>query len=166
MNAHLPASLLLGGAILLVGSIGTAAEPAKPKPPATITQSGMGSTPQLAGETFKLSRDGKREFAPRGSDSGVPGVSSYLVAQGSPSFVPFKRTTKVNIPDTVQLLFMARTAPVRIELKVRGKGLTLNQRWEANLKKLFEAFDRDSDGYLNRHEAERIFSKNGTPQQS
>lgn len=107
----------------------------------------------------KPARDGKPEFAPRGADSGVPGVQSYFLPAAGPKFVPFKRTGKPVIPDTLQLVFLARTQPVRVELKVTGTGSTLAERWEANLKALFTAFDRDGDGYLNRHEAERIFSK-------
>ena len=107
----------------------------------------------------KPARDGKRPFSPRGCDCGVTGVPSYFQFLGRPKFVAFKRPAKPAIPDTLQLVLLARTHPVRVELKVTGTGATLAERWEANMKALFAAFDRDDDGHLNRHEAERIFSK-------
>ena len=113
-----------------------------------------------AGDDAKPARDGKREFAPRGADSGVPGVQTYFQPAASPKFVPFKRTSKPVVPDTIQLVFLARTHPVRVELKVTGGKESLAGRWESNLKALFAAFDRDGDGHLNRHEVERTFSKN------
>lgn len=113
-----------------------------------------------AGDDTKPARAGKREFAPRGADAGVPGVFSYFQPAAGPKFVPFKRAARPVLQDTVQLVFLARTHPVRVELRVTGPAGTLAERWEANLKSLFATFDRDADGVLNRHEAERIFSKN------
>lgn len=106
-----------------------------------------------------VARDGKRAFAPRGADAGVSGVFSYFQPAAGPKFVPFKRTSRPTFQDAVQLLFLSRSHPVRVELRMTGTTGTLAERWETNLKNLFAAFDRDGDGFLNRYEAERIFSK-------
>ena len=66
----LPALLIAGVGVLL----GTGVRAADPKPD-TRPHSGVAGF--QAGD-FQTARDGKREFAPRGSDSGAPGETTSV----------------------------------------------------------------------------------------
>ncbi len=72
----------------------------------------------------------------------------------------FKRGKLAPIPDVVELVFLARTRPVRVQLKLTEENKPIREKWEATFRELFAGFDRDRDGFLNQHEVEFIFSKN------
>lgn len=74
--------------------------------------------------------------------------------------VPYLRPKKLGSSEAFEFVFFARTRPVRIRVVALHDGNKVQSKWEEILKTLFEAFDRDHDGRLNRYEAELIFSKN------
>jgi Ca2+-binding EF-hand superfamily protein len=96
------------------------------------------------------------QYRPRAdSFSLIPPKAGELVQQVP--FVAFKREWTYEAPK-VTILFLARTRPIRIEATFDYEGKSPAERWNATLKTLFAAFDRDGDGTLNRHEAELIFT--------
>lgn len=135
--------------VLGVAAFASAADPAKP--------SGGVSAP--AGQP--LSRGSPKPSRPRG-DAFLAGVGSWetSVARVLP---PFPQTV-VTIPDTLEVVFFARQRPIRVRIAVRTAGKTLAARWEENLRKLFAAVDRDSDGFLNRYEVDYMFPVSGMSQ--
>ena len=71
---------------------------------------------------------------------------------------PYVDTEPLAVPDTLEVVFYARSRPVRIRIVVSAGEKSFIQSWDATLKALFAVFDRDRDGYLNRYELEQIFS--------
>lgn len=108
----------------------------------------------------KLARGGKRTTRPR-ADSFVPGMPAAEGPTVRRVLPPFTGGTAVAFPDTLEVVFFSNTRPVRVRVTVRLDGKPLSAAWDAHLRKLFAAFDRDGDGYLNRYECEQIFSARG-----
>jgi Ca2+-binding EF-hand superfamily protein len=110
-----------------------------------------------------LARGGARPTRPRG-DAFVPG---QLPVEGPPAARvrgPFRADEVASFPDRMDVVFYAKPRPVRVQVSIRTDGKPMAERWEAHLKKLFAAFDRDGDGYLNRYELEHIFPLDGMRQ--
>jgi Ca2+-binding EF-hand superfamily protein len=68
------------------------------------------------------------------------------------------------IRDHMEIVFHARPRPVRIQVVVRTQGQPLLGRWEKHLRTLFDSFDRDGDGLLNRYETDLIYPPEGVQQ--
>ncbi len=64
-------------------------------------------------------------------------------------------------PDTLSIVYLANARPVVVKATIRVDGQSLSEMWHAHLRKLFAAFDRDKNGFLNAAEVENIFSPNG-----
>jgi Ca2+-binding EF-hand superfamily protein len=105
----------------------------------------------------KLER-GIRQFTPK-ADAFVPGAVPHFRAELLPKTGVFRRDATAVVQNQYEVLFLARTRPVRIRIIGKTAGQTLYERFEAHLKELFAAYDRDQDGALNRYEAELIISK-------
>jgi Ca2+-binding EF-hand superfamily protein len=61
------------------------------------------------------------------------------------------------ISDDVQdVVFLGRSRPLLIRLHLTIDGKPAAARWEAFLRRLFDYFDRDGDGVLNKAEADRV----------
>jgi Ca2+-binding EF-hand superfamily protein len=73
-------------------------------------------------------------------------------------------TDAAPIRDHMEIVFHARPRPVRVRVVVRMQGRPLADRWDAQLRKLFDFFDRDGDGLLNRYETELIYPPEGLRQ--
>ncbi len=104
----------------------------------------------------------KVDRAPFGqrADAAVPNLQAFGAPALARRSTPFVRPPREAMADRFEVVFFARTRPVRIRIVTLHEGKTLTVKWEETLKTLFAAFDRDGDGRLNRHEAELIFSKN------
>lgn len=127
----------------------TLAAPAQAQPPAAAV-----ALPVASGKI----EPGSRPFTPR-ADAFVPGTRPHFLDQAGLVPPPFKRSAADKVPDTFELLFFARNRPVRVRVIATVAGKSLTERFEAHLKELFAAADRDRDGYLNRYEVELIYSK-------
>jgi Ca2+-binding EF-hand superfamily protein len=94
-------------------------------------------------------------------DAVVPGLPGEERPPMAVNRRPFRRAKPAAVPDTVELVFFANARPVRAAATVRLNGKPLGQVWEDHLHALFAGFDRDRDGWLNRYEAEHVFSARG-----
>ncbi len=103
----------------------------------------------------------KVERSPFGkqADALVPNLQAFSENSLAKRSVPFVRTARETPADQFEIVFFARTRPVRIRITALHGGKPVLAKWEETLKTLFKAFDRDGDGKLNRQEAELIFSK-------
>ncbi|MEO2088233.1 MAG: EF-hand domain-containing protein [Gemmataceae bacterium] len=114
-------------------------------------------TPLVAADPGKLER-GVRQYTPKG-DAFAPGTLPFFRSELQRQAGPFKRDPSATVQDTYEVLFLARTRPVRIRVVTKVAGGSLNERFEKHLKELFAAFDRDGDGALNRYEAELVYAR-------
>jgi Ca2+-binding EF-hand superfamily protein len=87
----------------------------------------------------------------------VPGQLPVEAPPAARVLPPFCPDAAASFPDRVDVIFYARSRPVRVKVAIRTGGKPLAARWEQHLRKLYIAFDRDGDGFLNRHELEHIF---------
>lgn len=99
-----------------------------------------------------------RQFTPR-ADAFVPGTRPHFLDQATLVGPPFRRSEAARVTDTFEMVFLARTRPVRVRIVAQVTGQSLNERFEKHLRDMFAAFDRDGDGTLNRYECELVFSK-------
>lgn len=104
----------------------------------------------------------KVQHAPFGklAEASVPNLQPFDSKPLGKRSVPYLRPKRIGPSPAFEFVFFARTRPVRIRVVALHDGKTVESKWEETLKTLFEAFDRDHDGRLNRCEAELIFSKN------
>ncbi|MBX3397108.1 MAG: EF-hand domain-containing protein [Gemmataceae bacterium] len=100
-----------------------------------------------------------RPTGPRG-DSFLAGLAEN-VPVARPVRPKFELDPKAAFPDALQIVYLANTRPVRVRATITVNGQPLGELWRAHLKKLFDAFDRDRDGSLNRFEVDNIFSPKG-----
>ncbi len=114
-------------------------------------------TPLAVADPGKLER-GVRQYTPKG-DAFAPGTLPFFRSELQRQAGPFKRDPSATVQDTYEVLFLARTRPVRIRVVTTVAGGSLNERFEKHLKDLFAAFDRDGDGSLNRYEAELVYAR-------
>ncbi|MCU0706098.1 MAG: EF-hand domain-containing protein [Fimbriiglobus sp.] len=98
------------------------------------------------------------QFGPK-VDAFVPGSRPHSLQPAGRPIPPFRRRAADRVVDTFELVFLARTHPVRVRVVAHLAGRSLGERCEAHLRDLFTAFDRDGDGTLNRYECDLIFSK-------
>jgi Ca2+-binding EF-hand superfamily protein len=101
---------------------------------------------------------GTRPYAPKG-DAFLLGPQPYYLAGFATGPAKFQRDPSATVPDTYEVVFLARGRPVRIRVVGKVAGETLYSRFEHHLKTLYAAFDRDGDGVLNRYEAELVYSR-------
>ncbi|QEL14872.1 EF-hand domain-containing protein [Limnoglobus roseus] len=73
----------------------------------------------------------------------------------------FQYDAKTAFPDTLEIVYLANARPIHVRVTLKVNGKPLHEVWQAHLRKLFDAFDRDHDGSLNRFEVENIFSPKG-----
>src|SRR6185369_14636382 len=102
----------------------------------------------------------KKPTRPRADSfaGGMPAADGPTLCRVLPPFAPDRAT---QFPDTLEVVFFANSRPVRVRITVTLYGKPLAAAWEAHLRKLFAAFDRDGDGFLNRYECDHIFSSRG-----
>ncbi len=81
------------------------------------------------------------------------------VAPAAPALERAPTPTRVPDPigDTVDLIFLTKKRPVRITVQFLQEGKTVSDRWKAELRTLFAAFDRNHDGTLDKTETGYIF---------
>jgi Ca2+-binding EF-hand superfamily protein len=101
----------------------------------------------------------------------VPLALAAAAAAAPPVALPLARAARpaekvepVAVPDRLEVIFYARTRPVRLRVVVGTDGRPLSERWDAHLRKLFAAFDRNSDKSLDKTELEHIFAADGVRQ--
>ena len=100
-----------------------------------------------------------RPTGPRG-DSFLAGLAETAPV-ARPVRPKFELDPKASFPDTLEIIYLANTRPVRVRVTLSMNGKPLGELWRTHLKKLFDAFDRDRDGFLNRFEVENVFSPKG-----
>jgi Ca2+-binding EF-hand superfamily protein len=66
--------------------------------------------------------------------------------------------------DTQEVVVFSPHRPIRIHLSIQYEGKSIAEMWRERLKKAFDYFDRDKDGYLNGFEVQNIFSDTGLTQ--
>ncbi len=146
----------------LAAAVAAAGPPAADRPAAKLAPAdGVGGFALLAPGT-PLARGSAPRTRPR-AEAFVPGQL--------PAGLPFARVPKeftqadsAPFPDRMDVVFYAKPRPVRVQIAVRTGGKPLAKRWEDHLRKLFAAFDRDGDGFLNRYEIDHIFPLDGMRQ--
>ena len=136
---------------LVAGLASLPAGPAKSGPSPAGTRAAAGA---------KLTRGGKMPTRPR-ADLFVPGMPPVDGPAAGRVLPPFVYDAAVEVPDTLEVVFLANTRPLRVRVQITLSGRPLAAAWDAHLRKLFAAFDRDGDGSLNRLECEHIFSARG-----
>jgi Ca2+-binding EF-hand superfamily protein len=85
------------------------------------------------------------------------------------AFAPAPRPASDNalpfrVSDTQEVIVFNPNRPVRVRLSIQFEGKSLTSVWHEKLRKAFDHFDRDKDGYLNAKELENIFSDTGLSQ--
>jgi Ca2+-binding EF-hand superfamily protein len=100
-----------------------------------------------------------RPTGPRG-DSFLAGLAEPTTV-AKPVRPKFELDPKAHFPDTLEIVYLANAKPIRVRVTLTANGKPLGELWQGHLKKLFAAFDRDRDGYLNRFEVDNIFSPKG-----
>ena len=68
------------------------------------------------------------------------------------------------LPDGYEMIVYATHRPIRFTVTVRYEGKTVSERWRDMLRKSFDYFDRDGDGFLNAAEAKLIFADSALAQ--
>ncbi|MCE9562215.1 MAG: EF-hand domain-containing protein [Planctomycetes bacterium] len=68
------------------------------------------------------------------------------------------------VPDSQEVVVFSPTRPVRIKVTAQCEGKPLGEMWQERLQKVFDACDRDKDGYLNEKEVQAILSDMGLNQ--
>src|SRR5262249_7125438 len=125
--------------------------------PATHAYSGLGAASALS----RLERDGNRPAGPRSEATGL-GTNATKPKRITP---PFRfRDEDIAISDVHEVIFFTETRPVRVRLRTKLATGTLAAEWKERMRKLFDFFDRDGDGYLNEFEAQFVFSNRGVTQ--
>ncbi len=159
MNAHpLLAAIPLGLAV----AAAAAGPPADRPEPVRFAATRMSGS-AMAAPGAPLARGSARPTRPR-ADAFVPGQNPTDGPPASRVRSPFQADEAAAFPDHMDVVFYAKPRPVRVQVAIRSNGKPLAERWEAHLRKLFAAFDRDGDGYLNRYELEHIFPLDGLRQ--
>jgi hypothetical protein len=89
-----------------------------------------------------------------------------LTKKGTREVAPAPRlaAVKPNLPpinDILEVVVFTPQRPVRVRVHIVSKGKQLTEIWHEKLRKMFDYFDRDKDGYLNAAEVQNIFSDTG-----
>lgn len=111
--------------------------------------------PPTATGTIEL---GVKQYTAR-ADAFVPGTRPHFLFQATLNTPPFHRAEPPPVNDTFELVFLSRSRPVRVRVIANTPGRSLAELFDAHLKTLFAAFDRDGDGSLNKYETELIYAK-------
>jgi Ca2+-binding EF-hand superfamily protein len=142
--------LLLGGTVLAAPA---AAEPAPaPRP-----------RPEMSGTALGVSR--ANAVAPSTRPAG-PRAAAFL-RNLYPDAKPVRpRTAATPVPppdflDGYEVVILATHRPIRARVTVQVQGKSVGAAWHAALRKAFDHFDRDGDGYLNGYEVQNAFSVGG-----
>ncbi len=114
----------------------------------------------MADPPGSLSRGLPRPTGPRG-DAFVPGILAVEIAPIQRRRPKFVLPPASPIRDTIDAIFFAKDRPIRVQIHVTVDDVAVDLVWRNHLKMLFTAFDRDRDGFLNRHEIEQIYSAAG-----
>jgi len=146
--------------------------------PATHAYSGLDATSART----RLERDGRRSYGPpfeaaamraAATTESFPGLRLPGQKDAPVRPAPAIRIVKpafhlpeqdLGIADTQDVLFFAESRLVRMRIHLKAAGEPLAQRWTGQLRKYFDFVDRDGDGYVNRYEAEYVFSNAGLNQ--
>jgi len=146
--------------------------------PATHVFSGLDAT----SARIRIERDSRRTFGPRFEAAAMraPAAFEYFSGLKLPGQkeafkrpAPAIRVVKpafrlpemdLGIADVQDVVFFAETRLVRIRVYLKSSGDPLSKRWADHLRRYFDFLDRDSNGELNRHEAEFALSNAGVLQ--
>jgi Ca2+-binding EF-hand superfamily protein len=146
--------------------------------PATHAYSGLDAT----SARIRLERDGRRPYTPPYEAAAMraaptteyfPGLRLPGQKEAPARPAPAIRVVKpafhlpeqdLGIADRQDFLFFAESRLVRMRIQLKAAGEPLSERWTGQLRKYFDFVDRDGDGYLNRYEAEFVFSNAGINQ--
>lgn len=116
---------------------------------------------------------------PRRADASTLAIASLALLAGSvvaappapaphavtPAAIPAPRiatsAVPINLVDTQEVIIFGSTRPVRARLAITYEGKPLAGIWRDKLKRTFDHFDRDKDGYLAEAEVGNSFSDSG-----
>ncbi|HEV3385255.1 MAG TPA: EF-hand domain-containing protein [Gemmata sp.] len=80
----------------------------------------------------------------------------------APAPRPAAATSKLpSINNILEVVVFTPQRPVRVRVHIVSKEKQLSEIWLEKLRKMFDYFDRDKDGYLNAKEVQNIFSDTG-----
>lgn len=71
---------------------------------------------------------------------------------------PRSARPEVALADSIEVVVFTPVRPVRIRLHIQHSGKSLADAWLAALRKTFDYFDRDHDGFLDAREVQHIFA--------
>lgn len=66
-----------------------------------------------------------------------------------------------SINDILEVVVLTPQRPVRVRVRILSQGKLLTDIWHEKLRKMFDYFDRDKDGFLSAKEVQNIFSDTG-----
>ena len=99
----------------------------------------------------KVSRPREDVFCPALPDSPAAAVVA----------APFRYVPETEPPQTLEAAFLGTGRVHRVRVVVTVNGRPAGVAWADAVRKLFNAFDRDGDGTLNKHELDQVFSLPG-----
>jgi Ca2+-binding EF-hand superfamily protein len=91
------------------------------------------------------------------ADAFIAGQSLDGVTVVQHNHPPFTLNAAATTPDAVRIYFLAQRRPLTIRIQLKLDNQPIRELWPKLLRSLFNTFDRDRDGYLNRFELERTF---------
>ena len=137
-----PASLaaFTGLGLLAAAVVGAAAEPAPAPRPlpgvAALAPASRPAGPRAAAFLTRLYPDA-RPIRPR---------------------LPAATAPESPLPAGYEVVVLAQHRPIRVRVTIQIDGKPVGELWQAALRKAFDHFDRDGDGYLNGYEVQNVFS--------
>ncbi|MDB5306234.1 MAG: transaldolase/EF-hand protein [Gemmataceae bacterium] len=138
--------------LLCAAVVGTAAEPApSPRPgPTRATISGA----VIAGAARPATGPVARSAGPRSAAF----ASTWFPYSGPAARLSVPVATPARLTDGYEVVVYAPHRPIRVRVDLRYEGKTLSDRWRTALRKVFDGFDRDGDGYLSAFEVQYVFT--------
>jgi Ca2+-binding EF-hand superfamily protein len=126
------------------------------------------SRTSLAGAASWLLLGGTLLAAPPATISPVPigFLGGAFAKKALPEVAPSPRpgAAKPKLPainDIIEVVVFTPQRPVRVRLHIVSQGKQLSEIWHEKLRKMFDFFDRDKDGYLSDSEVQNVFSDTG-----
>jgi Ca2+-binding EF-hand superfamily protein len=139
--------------------------------PATHVANGLYATTAQT----RIERDGLRYYGQKIEAAAILAapMTAFAPGQAKPQPTTTIRVVKstfrlpeqdLGIIDVYDVLFFGDKRLVRLRVHLNSAGEPLTKRWTNQLRAYFEFLDRDSDGFLNRAEAEFAFTNAGVVQ--
>jgi Ca2+-binding EF-hand superfamily protein len=90
-------------------------------------------------------------------DAYIAGIAEGDDAQIERVLPKFPMPDFSKTPDVMHVIFLAKNRPVWLRITILRENEALNRSWQKHFQKLYDSWDRDGDGTLNRYELENIY---------